>query len=83
MMTSTVSIEQDVLDAHNRLRSDPNHFVALIGDDLKHFEGDQPGCVIRKSQGATGLIIQEGKACYLEALEALKNMNAGELPGFR
>jgi hypothetical protein len=76
-------IEQDVLAAHNRLRADPGHFIKLIEDDMKYFESDGSGGTIRKGKDAVGLTTQEGKPAYLEAVEALKEMTAGELPEFR
>jgi len=63
-------IDQEVLRAHNRLRKNPRHFIRMVEEDLKYFEGIE----LRKP-GQTILLTKEGKPAWEEALRELQKLD--------
>lgn len=69
-MSSTIDFEklsESILTEHNRIRQDPQSYIPLLKDYLKHFKDD----VLHKPKEAP-LQTYEGKAAFEEAIQFLK-----------
>lgn len=64
-------LKQEILEEHNKVRSNPASYIPKIEKILTYFKGD----VIYKP-GEIGVQTDEGKAVYKEAIEFLKKQKA-------
>ena len=57
-LTDYAAAAKAVFEAHNRLRTDPGHFIPMVESDLEHFKG----MTIWRPGKEIGLLTREGKA---------------------
>jgi uncharacterized protein YkwD len=62
-----VTLSKDIINEHNIVRTNPSSYVQKLQDYLKYFKGD-----ILQRPGNPAIKTYEGKAAFLEAIEALQ-----------
>lgn len=61
------SLIRDLIEEHNRIRTDPSSYIEKLENTMKYFRGD-----ILAKPGSVAVKTNEGKAAFEEALEFLK-----------
>lgn len=72
-MTSTNfdELTKQIIDEHNKVRTDPQSYIEKLENNMKYFRGD-----VFAKPGEDSIQTNEGKAAYEEAIEFLKRQKA-------